>query len=378
MRFTVSTKPLKNVIKLGIIKANISNYYHRSTVVQITANRDTLKLNIEASGIKTCMTLKGSGDEDTTAITIVDCLMFKNLIDSIDSDILTIEFIDGGIYIYAGTSKFALSQVLDANDVQLNEPTDIREAQSTVIMHPEDWQFVKDHQLYALADNQDQPIYTNVWVGSNHEVITGDVKVERFTYSKKGSFDSQCLLTPSLINLFTSIPGGSVVSRVGKNYILSIETDSYSLLTDFLPKYESDAGVGSYNADIFLGIMAHPDSCVTLDLTPINKFLKQTSILGNSERARLFTLSIGDGKLTLSNESSSYSVDVVTEDSYSIQFSIDLLRGALASFDSDRIHIAPTRSESYAEDIQDSNPTGCIMWTDELTVVLSAEDGSNV
>ena len=123
MKFTVNSKPLKNVTNLGIIKANVSKYFYRSNLVQITASRDTLKLNIEASGIKTKMTLKGSGDEDNTKSIIVDCLTFKNLIDSIDTDVISIEFIDGGIYVHAGTSKFAISQTLDVNDVQLDEPT---------------------------------------------------------------------------------------------------------------------------------------------------------------------------------------------------------------------------------------------------------------
>ena len=80
MRFTVSTKPLKNVTDLGIIKANISKFYYRSNIVQITATRDTLKLNIEASGIKSRMTLSGSGDSDTAASVLVECAKFKNLI----------------------------------------------------------------------------------------------------------------------------------------------------------------------------------------------------------------------------------------------------------------------------------------------------------
>ncbi len=97
MKFTVSTAPLKNVMNLGIIKSNISKFYYRSNIVQITADRDTLKLNIEAASIKTRMTLRGSGDEDAVRTVMVECLKFKNLIDSIDSEIISLEFIDGGL-----------------------------------------------------------------------------------------------------------------------------------------------------------------------------------------------------------------------------------------------------------------------------------------
>ena len=58
MKFTVNTKPLKNVIGLGIIRSNVSNFYKRSQVVQITATQDSLILNIEASSIKTRMVKK--------------------------------------------------------------------------------------------------------------------------------------------------------------------------------------------------------------------------------------------------------------------------------------------------------------------------------
>ena len=123
MKFTVSSKALKNVTSLGIIKANISQFYYRSNVAQITATQDALKINIEASGIMTEMTLKGSGDEDTTKSVMIECAKFKNLIDSIDNDIITLEFIEGGIYVHAGRSKFAIPQLMDTNDEVLKLST---------------------------------------------------------------------------------------------------------------------------------------------------------------------------------------------------------------------------------------------------------------
>jgi hypothetical protein len=374
MRFTVSTKPLKNVTDLGIIKANISKFYYRSNVVQITADQHTLKLNIEASGIKTKMVLSGSGDEDVTKSIIVDCSMFKNLIDSIDTDIISIEFVDGGITIHAGTSKFAIPQLLDVNDVQLNEPIDSYTATSTFTIKPADWQFVKDHQMYAISASKEHPVYTNVWVGNDKGVIVGDFESSLFTYSKQGNFDSICLLPPSLINLFTSIPEGSTVEMIDRNYVLTITTDSYSMVTEFLPKYEDDDAVGSYNSGIILNMLNHPESFITVDVAPIIKFINQTSILNQTEVSKILTFSIEDGTLTLTNRSSRHSMEVESDRDYTVKFLIDMFKSVLTNMDSDKVNIAPILRQGTDDMGQPIEMAiGCIVWTDTITTVVAGQ-----
>lgn len=363
MKFTVNTKALKNATNLGIIKSNISKYFYRSNVVQITANHDTLKINIEASGIKTKMTLGGSGDEDATKSVIVDCSIFKTLIDSIESDILSIEFVAGGICIHAGTSKFSVPQMLDSNDVQLEEPIDNFTVSNTVTIKPADWQFVKDHQMYAIATKESHPVYKNVWVGDNNDILVGDFDLSLFTYSKRGEFDSVCLFPPTIINLFTSLPEGSTVSKVGRSYILNIETDSYSMITEFMPKYEDDEAVGSYNAQMIISMLAHPESYITIDVGAITKFINQAAILKQSDLDKIFDFILNDGTLTLTNKTNSYTMSVDSSDSYSVKFNSELLKSVLTNFDSDKVNIAPmTRGDMTI---------GCIFWTDSLTTVLA-------
>lgn len=363
MKFTVNTKALKNATNLGIIKSNISKYFYRSNVVQITANHDTLKINIEASGIKTKMTLGGSGDEDATRSVIVDCSIFKTLIDSIESDILSIEFVAGGICIHAGTSKFSVPQMLDSNDVQLEEPIDNFTVSNTVTIKPADWQFVKDHQMYAIATKESHPVYKNVWVGNNNDILVGDFDLSLFTYSKRGDFDSVCLFPPTIINLFTSLPEGSTVSKVGRSYILNIETDSYSMITEFMPRYEDDESVGSYNAQMIIGMLAHPESFITVDVGAITKFINQAAILKQSDLDKIFDFILNDGTLTLTNKTNSYTMSVDSSDSYSVKFNSELLKNVLSNFDSDKVNIAPmTRGDMTI---------GCIFWTDSLTTVLA-------
>lgn len=366
MKFTVSTKPLKNVTDLGIIKANISKFYYRSNIVQITATQDTLKLNIEASGIKSKMTLKGSGDEDKTVSIMVDCSVFKNLIDSIENDVISLEFIEGGLYIHAGTSKFAIPQMLDVNDVQLSEPVEQYTATSTITIKPADWQFIKDHQMYAISDSAQYPVYTNVWVGKDKDIIVGDFTTSLFTYSKHGDFDNTCLFPSSLINLFTSIPEGSTISKIDKNYVLSITTDSYSMITEFTPKYEDDESVGSYNSEIILGMLAHPEAFITVETAPIIKFINQTSILNQSEMDKVIEFNVGDGKLTLTNRSSNCSIPVTTAESYTVKFTTDLIKSVLSNFDADKLNIGQM--------IRDGKTIGCIFWTDNLTTLLAGQD----
>jgi hypothetical protein len=374
MKFTVSTKPLKNVTSLGIIKANISKFFYRSNIVQITATRDTLKLNIEASGIKTRMTLKGSGDSDTPASIMVDCAKFKSLIDSIETEVVSIEFIEGGMYIHAGTSKFAVPQMIDVNDVQLNEPIDQYTAASTLTIKPADWQFIKDHQMYAISNSENHPVYKNVWISKDTDVIVGDYDIGMFTYSKRGDFGSTCLLPPSLINLLTSIPEGSTISKVNKEYVLNITTDSYSMITEFTPKYEDDESVGSYNAEIILGMLNHPESFVSVDVAPIIKFINQSAIISQSDTDKIVNFSIKDGTLTLMNRTSSYSMPVTATASYTVKFAIDYIKSVLSNFDSDTINIAPMMRSGNDEN---GNPIqmviGCIFWTDTLTTVLAGQ-----
>jgi hypothetical protein len=375
MRFTVSTKPLKNAIELGIIKANVSEFFWRSRIVQITANRDTLKLNIQATGVKTRMTLKGSGDSDTEQIIMVDCLMFKSLVDSIDSNVMSLEFIDGGLFIHAGSSKFAVPKLSDAEDAQLDEPTDDYSLADHITITPEDWQYVKEHQMYAIATQDKHPVYKNAWVGADHEIVVGDIDRALFTYSHRGNFADPCLLPPTIINLFTTIPAGSKIVKCGRSYIIEIDTDSYSLRTEFTPKYEDDETVGNYHSDFIKGMMQHPEDFVTVEVSPNLKFFKQISLVSRPEKTKITDFIVADGKLTFSIKPNSYSAEVTSGNEYDLHFNTDFLKRVLSSFDAEVIHIAPAYKDRTDEA---GNPVkkveGCIFWTDTLTAVLAGVD----
>lgn len=365
MKFVVATKPLKSATALGIIKANISKFYNRSGIVQITATRDALKINIQASGIKTRITLSGSGDSDVAESIIVDCSVFKNLIDSIESEVIAIEFVPGGISIHADTSKFAISQMIDVADMRLEEPMEPTNAEASVTVKPSDWQFVKDHQMYAIATKDTHPVYMNAWVGADGDVIVGDFDLSMFTYSKRGAFGNTCLFPTALINLFSSIPEGSTVSKIGKNYILSIISESYSIITEITPKYEDDEAVGSYNSKIILDMLVHPESYVTIEAGAITRFINQTSIISKAELDKVFDFTVQGNELTLANATSSYSMTIesTSENKFTVKFNSDLFKSVLSNFDSETINVAPM--------VRNGTAIGCIFWTDNLTTLLA-------
>ena len=330
MKFTLNSKPLKNVTDLGIIKSNISSLYYRSNIAQVTATRNSFKINVEAAGIKTVMVLKGgSGDADETASILVDC------------------------------------STLDVRDVQVSEPAENYTADETITLKPDSWKFIKDHQLYAISESKTHPVYKNVWVNADKEVIVGDYETSLFTYSKQSNLGNTCLLPVSLVNLFTNIPEGSTISRIGKTYILNIDTDSYSMSTEFRPFYEEDESVGSYNADIILGMLTKSDNFLTVDVTPITKFIGQISLLSQGTFDRNVELSISNGTLKLSALDCEYKLDVDSKTDYSVQFDMDKFKDVLSHFDDDNVKIAPME--------RDGQVIGCIFWTDSLITLLASK-----
>jgi hypothetical protein len=370
MKFVVSTKPLKNALSLGIIKSNISKINPRSEYIQLEGSESQLKINVEASSIKTEILLPGSGtisgEEDITGI-IVDCTMFKGLVDSIDSDIVTIDFNPGNITLTAGTSKFAIPQLLDIDEIRLSEPMSEYTPDSELTLNPEDWKYISDHQTFALANQEKSnfPIYKNVWVSDNQDVITGNAEDSLFTHSKHGNFGGTCLLPLSLINLFTAIPEGSKIIKVGADYILKITTDAYSITTEFTPKYEDNPNVGSYSADMVFEILDHPEVFFTISIAPILKFINQISLLSEGSFDQYITLSLANGILTLSNKSNEYTTSVDCSDSYTIDFDTEVIKSVLSNFDSDTVHIGKMIRG-------DGEIFGCNIWSDTLTALVSS------
>lgn len=367
MKFTVSTKPLQNAIDLGIIKENISKFNQKSCLAQVTATRENLRINIEAPSIYTEIVLRGSGDADTSETIFVDCALLRQLVDSFDKDLTSIDFIEGGIVLHSGSSKFTLPKLLDANNLSLNRPATIPEGDS-IELKSGDWKFVKDHQMFAISIWMIHPVYTKVWVGDDGKVIIGDIDNVIFTLSNKSNLGSTCLLNPTIINLFTNLPAGSKIKKVDNSYILSVETDSYTLTSQFIPEYETDEGVGSYNSEAILGTLAKPDSYIEVDVAPIIKFLNQADIVATSQDTST-DFKVTGNTLTLNRGSGDFKVDVTKVGEladYSGDFKSTFFKSIFSSVDSDKIKIGPVYNEGEL--------SGSVFWTDNLSIVLAFQE----
>lgn len=361
MKFTVNTAPLKNVTNLGVIKANISKFFYTSNLIQVTANRDTLRLNIVSNGIKTQMLLHGTGDEDTESTILVDCSVFKSLIDSIESDTVTFEYSEGGLFVIAGTSKFTLAKLVDAEGMNIDTPADSYDSADVHDVDPSVWKFIKEHQMFAVSTSNTYLVYRNLWVSDEGDVLAGDYSQSLFAYSKNDTLGNTCLLPVSLVNLLVAIPENSRVAKVGKNYVLQIETDSYTLLTEFAPQYEENGT--TYNAPAVMAMLNHPNEFASLEISPVLKFLNQSALLTSNSMDKVVILSAQSGSLTFTTRQSEIRLLSSGESTYTVKFNSDLLKSVLSNFDSDIINISPI--------LRDDVAIGCIFWSDKLTMLLA-------
>ena len=85
MIFECNTKPLSDALNLGVINSNVSNFHKKSCIVQVSATKSDLVINIESSRICTQLNLKGRGDSDDYSTIFVDSLLIKQLMNTFDT-----------------------------------------------------------------------------------------------------------------------------------------------------------------------------------------------------------------------------------------------------------------------------------------------------
>ena len=212
MKFTTSTKPLKTALGLAVVGKNVDKNIQKSTVVQLTADNKTLRINTEAASIRTEVTLYGTGDGGAASI-IVDAVTLKNLISTIDAQQIDLDFSNPNcVSVISGTSYFKIAKILDTAEVSLHRPMGVSGDGADV--NKSEWQFITAHQSFALPTNTAAfPQYNNVWVSENGDVLTGDMVSQMFTHSQKSNLRDTYLLTESIVNLLCSVPDGSKISK---------------------------------------------------------------------------------------------------------------------------------------------------------------------
>ena len=368
MKFTTNTKPLAEALNLGIIDSNVSNFYRRSNVLQLTATADTLKINIESSMICTEISVKGVG-EGELATAFVNCVRFKKLIHTLESNV-TIEFAENGIKLQSGNSKFALGDdfgdAISASDSSLRSPVSIPDGIEFSDIHKEDWKFVKDNQMYAISkDFSSKPIYTKVWVGEDGGVLTGNFDLGLFTYSKLNQFGATCLLSDTIVNLLNSLPDYAQIAKVGTDYVVKFSKDSYDYVTQFTPQYEDDSEIGDYRSSMIIEKMTHPEITNKVFTGLVTKLLNQADLLSMTNNDYI-TLSIKeDDYLHLEDDNVHGKIPLEEDNSatYSVKFKLSSLKQVISNYGDRYINISPI----FSGDIT----TGIVVWNEELTTICA-------
>lgn len=362
MKFTVSTKPLKVATGLAIINQNVSKFYQRSVLVQLTATNTDLTINTESNAIFSEVNLKGVG-EGETAVTLIDSLLFKQLVSTINTPQVTIEFTNNGITLIAGKSSFALPKLMDADELKLNSPEKITDESSAVDIDKDGWKFIKEHQLFARATSTANPVYMYVWTGDS-DVLVGDYNNSLFTHSTVGQLEKPCLLSDSIINLLVSMPDEAKLYTKGDEYIVAVKSDSYEYRSQFKPLYESEEN-GNYSSAVILEMMnPDTDKGIVVNGDEIISALNQALLLADSKvHTILFSvnnegLRIKDSRVDCfiapENQSSS--------DSYELRFNPNILKSVITACPESIVKICPT--------IVEDECVGITVIDNSMTIVL--------
>lgn len=373
MNFTCSTKPLKDALGLGVVKSNVSKFYQKSCLAQLTATNSDLRINLEASYVSTELRLKGQGDntEDSRSTVFVDCLTLSDLVNTFESSTITLEFTQGGLILHSGKSKFTLPQIVEESDLELKRPQEVSADADKLELAKSNWKFIKDHQMFAIAMSFIHPVYTKVWVGSDGDVLVGDFDNSIFTHSSKSNLGSQCLLSDTIVNLFNSLPEGAKISKQGTSYIVQVSTDGFDYTSEFTPQSEEDEGVGSYNSEIILEMLeTSADKSIQVNVPKINKFLNQSTLLSHDSENTIDLIVDGvDVQLKDNNVDCKLTLPSAAPENYTCKFKTVLLKSMMANFDEENISIMPMKQEGDAEG--EEIIVGVVAWTPNMSVVLA-------
>lgn len=369
MKFTVSTKPLSDALDLGVVNANVSKFYRLSEVAQLTATKHSLIINLCASQITTEIKLSGIGDEDTQVRRFVSCVSLKQLIHTFEANTTEIEFVEGGIILYSGKSKFVIPQISDNEDSELARPSmpDYSEPQTKLDINS--WKFIDDHQMFAAAMSFVKPVYTMAWMGENGTAVVGDFDSSLFTMSNKNTLGITCLLTDTAINTLTSAPENTTLIKLDNSYLIHVKQDSFELISEFKPRYESDENIGSYHSDIIIDtINNNKIGGVSVPVKPITKFINQLDIISSSDVP--ITIKVDNDSLYMISSGSKFSVQALNAGTniieYELDFNMDQLKSVLSNYTSENITICPCRN--------DDEIVGLIIFDDDLSTMIAGID----
>lgn len=356
---TVNTKPLLTALNLAVVNSNVSKYYKRSCLAQITISPKLLKINLEAANVVSEITIAGATDAPDTQTIFVDNMLFKQLISTLTTSTVSLDIRPDSLVIVSGKSKFTLAKMVDGDDLALAVPSQSGVG-SQIALNKAGWKFVKDNQMYAIAMSFMHPAYARVWVGQSGDVLVGDFDKSLFTHSRNSDLGKTCLLSDTIINLLNSLPEGASITASDTGYVVSVATDGFTYVSEFTP--ESEDVIGSYNSEIILGVLNHPDKHFAVAAAQINQILSQALLL-STDTADTIKFHVDGNVLRLMDNNVNCQVDIDYSGSIDLEFITDTLKSVISSYGDVDIRIGPS--------IMDDEVVGIVIWNDEFTTTLA-------
>ena len=370
--FTLSTKPLKNAISLAIIDSNVNQFVQKSMAVQLDMVDSVLSITTEAAAISATVELHGSQNGDN-ASAIIDATLFKKFVATITAQQITLDFQSNCLVVRTDKSKYTIPKIFDTAQMSLKKPdvADVSIFDSAKTIDKKAWKFVKEHQLFARSQNTEMPVYTFVYAGDGGDILISDYKESIYTHSAISAtpFTDSCLITDTIVNLFTAMPDGAKIVQDGDSYFVNVHTDGYDYVAQFTPQYENDA-IGSYNAETIIplfSIVGKPVS--TVQVSEIKAMINQVSLLSNTRDNRI--------KCEVSADSVTFTSDNVncvvpanggSGDSYSLTLDFAQFKNIIASVPDVTFGITPFIDE-------DGDVAGIIISSSNLTIVVAGLNG---
>ena len=372
MKFNVNTKPLISAINYCLVKANISNANGTSLIAQITATKNELIINHSAVSILSEVVIKGHGDGEYAAV-IIDSLLLKQIIGTIKSDLVTLEFTESSIIIHAGKSVLYVSKLYDvSDDSRIPEPKKYS-ADSAYTINLAKWKYIKAHQLFAkpdISETTNNPVYSNVWFGSGSKCICGSVTNSLFAYSDNGDIQKPCMLTDTVVNMMVSMPDNAKITDDDETFNVFFETDAFSYNAQITPIFESE-NTGYYSSDAILGLMKiDSNNCVKTNINDFKTILAQAELLSTSRDPEISVevtkdyIRCKDSRVDCNIKATS-NTEITP---YTVRFNPAKLKAIFSACPNPEIEISP--SVIMDEDTNKTEITGLVIKSDDLYVVV--------
>lgn len=365
-----NTKPVVDALDLGVINANISVHYRLSTLLQITGTKNLITMSTAAAGVLSEMKVKGlsEGIKDSEKVTaLIDAEKFKSLMGTVDTNSVEIKFIDGGIELWAGSSRYVFPACVDANDYTLPTLSKSEPDAQVIDINVNNWKSILNSQTFALATSFLMPVYNYVWVGEDGTVLTGDMDISQFTKSNKGSdLPETCLVPDTILNLLAAVPDGAQIIKLSKMYQIHLVTDTFEYTSQFALKHESDEDVGDYNSDIILSQFEPSNNTFDVSVSALRKAINQIGIVSNIESNTKIDVSLEKNVLRVISSEVNVPIEVKVNDNtedWKSTFYYKHLQKTVSHFDDDTIQVSPI--------VRDNEVAGLLMVGEELQIIIA-------